>query len=136
MKLGMEVDLGPGNIVLDGDPALAPKGNSSPIFGPCILAKRLDGSRCPCHIVLDGEPAPPKPKGAQQLAPHFSAHVTCGQTAKMPLGRDVDFGSDDIVLEGDPAAPERAQQSPLFSVHVYCGQTVAHLTYAELLFNF
>ena len=53
------------------------------------------------------------PKGAQQLAPpHFSTHVTCGQTAKVPLGRDVDFGPDDIVLEGDPAALERGTAAP------------------------
>jgi len=30
----------------------------------------------PGHIVLDGDPAPPR-KVAQQL-PHFSAHVYCG----------------------------------------------------------
>jgi len=40
MPLGMEVDLGPGDFVLDGDPApLAKKGTEpcSPIFGPCLL---------------------------------------------------------------------------------------------------
>jgi len=36
MKLGMEVGLGPGHIVLDGDQA-APKGAQPPIFGPCLL---------------------------------------------------------------------------------------------------
>jgi len=36
--LGMEVDLGPGHSVLDGDPGLPRKGHSSPsLFGPCIL---------------------------------------------------------------------------------------------------
>jgi len=30
MPLGMEVGLGPGHIVLDGDPA------ALPIFGPCL----------------------------------------------------------------------------------------------------
>jgi len=34
----MEVDLGPGNIVLDGNPApTSPKGAQAPIFGPCPL---------------------------------------------------------------------------------------------------
>jgi len=38
MKLGMEVGLGPGHIVLDGDPAPPPpKGHSPPIFGPYLL---------------------------------------------------------------------------------------------------
>jgi len=40
--LGTEVGLGPGDIVLDGDPAPPPparKGASStlPVFGPCLL---------------------------------------------------------------------------------------------------
>jgi len=39
MPLGMEVGLGPGDIVLDWDPALLPrKGHSSPpLFGPYLL---------------------------------------------------------------------------------------------------
>jgi len=39
MKLGVEVGLGPGHIVLDGDPAPPPpKGcTAAPIFGPCLL---------------------------------------------------------------------------------------------------
>jgi len=43
MPLGREVDLGPGDIVLDGDPA-PPKGAQPPIFGPVsIVAKRVHG---------------------------------------------------------------------------------------------
>ena len=42
MKLGMQVCLGPGHVVLDGDPA--------PNFWPMsVVAKHLDGSRC--HLV-------------------------------------------------------------------------------------
>jgi len=44
----MEVDLGPGHIVLDGDPAPLPKKGHSPLpnFRPMsIVAKRMDGSR-------------------------------------------------------------------------------------------
>ena len=40
MKLGMEVGLGPGDTVLDGDPApLPPTGGAQqpPLFGPCLL---------------------------------------------------------------------------------------------------
>ena len=47
--------------------------------------------------------------------------VCCGQTAgwiKMPVGTEVGLGSDDIVLDGDPAPSsppkKRAQQPPLF----------------------
>jgi len=48
MKLGMQVGLGPGHIVLDADPAPPPpKGHSRPNFRPIsIVAKRLDGLRC------------------------------------------------------------------------------------------
>ena len=49
MALGTEVGLGPDDIVLDGDPALAsPKRGQSPVpnFRPMsIVAKLLDGSR-------------------------------------------------------------------------------------------
>jgi len=38
MKLGRELGLGPGHIVLDEDPAPPPqKGHSPPILGPCLL---------------------------------------------------------------------------------------------------
>jgi len=38
MTFGMEVGLGPGHIVLDGDPATLPKkGTEPPIFGPFLL---------------------------------------------------------------------------------------------------
>jgi len=38
MSLGRKVGLDPSDIVLDGDPARLPqKGQSHPIFGPCLL---------------------------------------------------------------------------------------------------
>jgi len=37
MKLGMQVGLGPGHIVLDEDPAPPPKGTQPPIFRPYLL---------------------------------------------------------------------------------------------------
>jgi len=64
----------------------------------------------PCHIVLDGDPAPPPQKGH---SPQFSAYVCCGQTAgwiKMPLGMEVGLGQAHIVLDRDPGPPKRAQQ--------------------------
>jgi len=43
MALGMEVGLGPGHIVLDGDPAPSQKGHSPPNFRPMsVVAKQLD----------------------------------------------------------------------------------------------
>jgi len=37
MPLGTEVGLGPGHIVLDGDPAPPKRKHSPPVFGPCLL---------------------------------------------------------------------------------------------------
>jgi len=36
MKIGVQVGLGPGHIVLDGDPAPLPKGAQPPQFSACI----------------------------------------------------------------------------------------------------
>jgi len=55
MPLGTEADLGPRDIVLDRDPAPPKKGAQHPNFVPCIVAKRLHGSRC--HLVR-GQPRP------------------------------------------------------------------------------
>jgi len=50
MELGTQVGLGPGLIVLDGDPAAPPPKGHSPNFQPIsVAAKWLDGSRC--HLV-------------------------------------------------------------------------------------
>jgi len=37
MPLGVEVGLGPDDIVLDGDPAPPNKGHSTPLFGACLF---------------------------------------------------------------------------------------------------
>ena len=54
-------------------------------------------------IVLDGDPAPPPPKGH---SPQFSAHICCSQMAgwiKIPLGMEVGLSPGNFVLDGDPA---------------------------------
>jgi len=56
MPLGMEVDLGPGHIVLDRDPAPLSKRGTAPSFRSIsVVAKWLDGPRC--HLV-GGRPQP------------------------------------------------------------------------------
>jgi len=134
MKLGMQVGLGPGHIVLDGDTAPLPKREQSPQFSAHVYRdRRLHGTSChlACmevelglgHIVLDGDTAPPPQKGA---TPQYSAHICCGQVAgwiKMPLGREVGLSPSDIVLDGDPAPLPQRGGSPQFSAQVYCGQT-------------
>jgi len=60
----------------------------------CIVAKRLDGSRChfgslgtkvglgPCHIVLDGHPAPPE-RGTATPTPSFRPMSTGATVARL-----------------------------------------------------
>jgi len=74
VKLGLQVGLSPGHIVLDGDPAPPPKkkGHSSPQFLAHVYCGQTAGwikmklgnevGLGPGHIVLDGDPASP-PKG-------------------------------------------------------------------------
>jgi len=49
MPLGMEVDLGPGHIVLHWEPPPSKKGTAPTSWPMSIVAKCLDGSRC--HLV-------------------------------------------------------------------------------------
>jgi len=104
MKLGMQVGLGPGHIVLDGDPA------HPPIFGLYLLwpngwlgqdATWYGVKTRPRRLCVRWGPNSPVPKN-----PQFSAHVCCGQTAgwiKMALGIEVNLGPGYIVLDWDPA---------------------------------
>jgi len=50
LPLGTEIGLSPGHIVLDGDPAPPLQMfTTPPIFGPSVVVKSLNGSRC--HLV-------------------------------------------------------------------------------------
>jgi len=65
MKLGMQVGLCPGHIVLDGDPALPPSKGQSPQFSEHVSCGQIAGwikmalgtevGLGPGHIVLNGE---------------------------------------------------------------------------------
>jgi len=89
MPLVAEVGLGPGHIVLHGDPAVpTERGTAVPQFSAHVYCDQTAGwimipfgtevGLGPCDIVLDWDPAPPR-KGAQQF-PNVSARVYCGQT--------------------------------------------------------
>jgi len=67
----------------------------------------------PGHIVFDGDPAPPPPKG--EADPQFLAHICSSQMAariKMPLGMEVGLGPGDFVLDRDTAALPKKGRSP------------------------
>jgi len=66
----------------------------------------------PGHILLDGDQAPPPPKGH---SPQFSAHICCGQMAtwiKMVLSMELGLSSADFVLDGDPAPLSKKGSQP------------------------
>ena len=70
MKLGMEVGLGPGHIVLDGYPAPLHQRGTAPQFSTHICCDQMaawikmplgtEFGLGPGDIVLDGDPAPPQ----------------------------------------------------------------------------
>jgi len=66
-------------------------------------------------IVLDGNPAPPSPKGAQPPIFGQCPLVRYGQTTgwtKMPLGTEVGLDPGDFVFDGDPASPRKKGRPP------------------------
>jgi len=73
MKLGTQVGLGPGHIVLDGDPAPPSQRGRSPQFSAHIcyvqmaaginMPLGMEVERGPGDFMLDGEPRPPPQKG-------------------------------------------------------------------------
>ena len=123
----MEVSLGPGHIVLDGDPA-PPQRDTSPICGPCLLwpngwmdqdttwqGWRPQPSR---HCVRWG---PSSPSKGGTASPSFWP-IYCGQTAgwiKMPFGREVglDPARQHCVRWG-PSPPPQKGTAPQFSAHM------------------
>jgi len=138
MPLGTEVNLGAGDVVLDGVAAPPLKGHSTPFFGPCLLWPNgwIDedatsyGSRPrlrPCCV----RRGPSSPQKKSTAPTQFLAHVYCGQMAgsmKTPVGAEVDLSPGHIVLDGVPALREWAQQPPSFPP-VSIVAAVTHLSY-------
>jgi len=126
MKLGVQVGLGPGHIVLDGDPAPSPpKGHSPPNFGPYLLWPNgcMDqdgtwhgGRPQPRRLCVRWGPSPSPKKGAEP-PPQFSAHFECRQTTgciKMSLGMLVCLSPGDFVLHGNPPLSKKGAEPPNF----------------------
>ena len=88
MKLGIQIGLGPGHIVLNrGAAAHPPKGHSPQFLANICCGKMAAWIKMPLGMevglgpgdfVLDWDPLPSPEKGE---APKFSVHVYCGQTA-------------------------------------------------------
>ena len=107
-------------------PQFSAHGYSGRTAGWIKVALGTEVGLSPVHIVLDGDTAPLRNKGAE---PQFSAHLYCGQTArciKMPLGIEVGLIPGDFVLDRDPALlPQKGWNPIQFSAYVYCGQIAA-----------
>jgi len=90
VPLGAKVGLGPGHIVLHGDPAHQQRGTAPP---PIICCRKMAGW---IKMSLGREVDLPK----RGQSPEFSAHLYCSQTAgwiKVQLGAKVGLGSSHIV---------------------------------------
>ena len=131
-KLGTQVGLGPGYIVLDGDPAPPPpKGHSPPIFGPYLL--RLNGCMDQGVTWYGGRPRPRRlcirwvPRSPSQNVGPCLLRLN-GWMDEDDTYMEVGLGPGHIVLDGDPAAPKKGAQQFHVSAHVHCGQTVAHFS--------
>ena len=88
MKLGTEVGLDPGHIVLDGDPPPLLKKRHSPLqFSAHVYCGQMAGrikmplgtevGLGPGDIVLDGDPAPPQ--GGTTAPPLFGPSIAAKQ---------------------------------------------------------
>jgi len=139
MKLVMQVGLGPGHIVLDGDPApTPPKGGGDPQFSAHIccgqMARRIkiplgmEEGLGPGNFVLDGDPdrLPQKRGGAP--SPIF------GPCPLWPNGwmdqdgtwhRGVPWSRLHCARLGPSSRPQKGGGAPPpnFSAHFHCGQT-------------
>jgi len=78
MKLGVQIGLGPGHIVLDGNPAPPPQRGTAPTqFSAHICCGKMAAlfkmplgmelGLSPDDFVLDGDPAVPSPKNGAEL---------------------------------------------------------------------
>jgi len=128
-----QVGLGPGNIVLDGDPA-PPKGRgtAAPTFSAHVYCGQMTGwintaigtgvGLGPHDIVLDGDPPPPR-EGARPWGKFRHIVTYCGQTAAWittPLWKQIGHSPPNILLDGDPA-PHTGGGTTVGEVLAHCG---------------
>jgi len=126
MPLGMELGLGPGDFVLNGDPALpsakdcgAPKFSAHVYFGQTAgwikMALGTEVGLSPGDFMLDGDPTPLPLKGAEPPVPIFGPFLLwpngwMHQDATWYGGRPQRRG---LCVRWGPSLP------PKFSAHVY-----------------
>jgi len=106
--LGTEVGLGPGHIVLDGDPAPLPKRvQIIPIFGPFILSPNgwmhqdatwYGGRLQPRRLCVRWGPSSPHPEKSGTAAPTLRPmSIVAKQLDGPPIGTEIGLSTGDIV---------------------------------------
>jgi len=119
MKFGVQIGLGPGHIVLDGDQLPLPQGGTALTqFSAHICCGQMAAwikmslgmklGLSPGDFVLDGDPALPSPKKGQSTPPQFLAHFYCGKPAaciKMPLIMEVCPQPRGLCVRWGPSPP-------------------------------
>jgi len=91
------------------------------------------GPRPRPHCVRWGPASPTPQKRAQPPIFGLCLLWPNGWMDQDALGTKVDLSPGHIVLDGDPAPPERGTAATLFVADVCCGQTVTHLSYCWAL---
>jgi len=141
MKLGMQVGLGPGHIMLHGEPApFTQRGGAAQFLAHVYCGQTAACVKMPLGTQVGfGRKASAYVRPARRCvrwglssppikghSPQFSANVRCGQAVgltKMPLGMEVGLGPGDFVFDGDPATPEKRAHLPHpILAHVHCDQ--------------
>jgi len=133
MSLGMELSLGPGDFVLDGNPAPSSKRGRSP--PPQLSAHFYCGQMAGCikmplgmevglitvDFVSDGDRVPPI-FGPCLLWPNgwMDQGATWHEGRPHPMRLCVRWGPSPLPTKG-------VQIPPQFSTHFYCGQTVGYI---------
>ena len=132
------IGLGPGDFVLEGDPAPpGPKGAHTPNFGQYLLRPNgcMDQDVTwygaiglgPGDFVLDEDPAPlPKRGGAELPFPIFGPCLLC-PNGWMDEAGTLDGGRPQprrLCVRWGPSPSPKGGGAPIqFSAHFYCGQT-------------
>ena len=130
MRLGTEVGVGPGDIVLDGNPAPHPKkGAQPPIFGPCLLCPNgwmdqdttwYGGRPQPRRQCVTRGPSFPPLIGAQ---PRNFRPISVVAKRLGGLRCHLVWMYASALCQMGTQLPSLKGHSPQFLAHVCCGQT-------------
>jgi len=135
MPLGMEVDLSPGDLVLDGDPALFPKRRRSPGAEPpqfsahvycgqtagwIKMALGMEVGLGPVYIVLDGDTAPLPKKGQSppNFPPIFIVAKRHDASRCRLVWRQASAQASLYEMGTQPLTPKGAEPHPIFGLRL------------------